>query len=219
MPRVRLADVVRKLPRRAHDLPRRTVEASQRWRILEAMTEVTAKRGYGDASIADVIAAAGVSRKTFYESFRDKEDCFLTAYDVVSERLIESLVVVSAAHTDPALRQRAQVVAFLEALARDPTAARVFMVDVLGAGPRALRRRDQINRRFADTLLGGIVDDPIRRAAIIGGVNNVVAGALLEGSKAEQLRALGGPLSDFVQAALGLSRRARRRGRDRYVAL
>ena len=46
------------------------------------MVEVTAERGYADCRIADVIAYAGVSRKTFYELFRDKEDCFLAAYDL-----------------------------------------------------------------------------------------------------------------------------------------
>src|SRR3954466_3544394 len=87
MRRVRLADVVRELPRRAHDLSRREVEESQRWRMLEAVTDVTAKHGYADAAVADIIAAAGLSRKTFYEQFKDKEECFLTAYDVVSKRL------------------------------------------------------------------------------------------------------------------------------------
>ena len=89
MPPVRLAEVVRTLPRRAHSLSRRTVESSQRWRLLEAMIEVTAKLGYAETSVAAVIAAAGVSRKSFYALFDDKDECFLEAYDIVSDRLIE----------------------------------------------------------------------------------------------------------------------------------
>jgi AcrR family transcriptional regulator len=201
VPRVRLAKVLSELPRRAHDLSRKTVEESQRWRILSAMTEVTAKRGYAEASVADAIAVAGVSRKTFYEQFTDKEDAFLCAYDVVSDRLIAQLVSVGAAHPDPTARRRAQVAAFLDALAREPAGARVFMVDVLGAGPRALRRREKVNARFAEAVLGSATQDPVRRAAIIGGINNVVAGELLLGH-ASRLRDLAAPLAEFMRAAL-----------------
>lgn len=203
--KVRLAEVVRELPRRAHDLSRRTVEESQRWRLLEAMTEVAAKRGYGDASIADVISVAGVSRKTFYEHFSDKEDCFLTAYDVVSERLIGSLVTIGKAHEDPDERRAAQVSAFLTAMMQDLAAARVFMIDVLGAGPRALERRERINRRFAEAVLGSDVE-PVRGSAIIGGVNSVVASALLLEGPSVKLLGLAAPLTEFVRAATSTKR-------------
>lgn len=205
MSRVRLARVVRELPRRAHDLSRKAVHDSQKWRILEAITEVTAKMGYGDASVADVIAVAGVSRKTFYEHFSDKEDCFLTAYGVLSDRLVKVLVGVGAGHPDGAKRRRAQVTAFLKALSLEPAAARVFIVDVLGAGPRALRKRERVNASFAEAIVGGAIDDPVGRAAIVGGVNNVVSAALLEG-RARELLGLASPLSEFVERALGRAR-------------
>jgi AcrR family transcriptional regulator len=205
MSKVHLAHVVRELPRRAHDLSRKAVHDSQKWRMLEAITEVVAQMGYGDASVADVIAIAGVSRKTFYEHFRDKEDCFLTAYGVLSDRLVKEIVGVGAAHPDGAKRRRAQVTAFLEVLSKDTAAARVFMVDVLGAGPRALRKRERVNASFAEAWLGGVIDDRVRRAAIVGGVNNVVAGALLE-NRGRELLDLAGPLSAFVEHALGRAR-------------
>jgi AcrR family transcriptional regulator len=202
-PRIRLAEIVRELPRRAHGLSRKTVHDSQRWRMLEAVTEATAKVGYAAATVADVIARAGVSRKAFYEQFTDKEDCFLTAYDVVSERLIATLVAVGADHAHEGARRRAQVEAFLAALAKSPAAARVFMVDVLAAGPRALRRREQVNRSFADAVFGDAPVDDVRRAAIVGGVNNVVTSALLD-PRAPPLEGLTQPLAAFVQSALGL---------------
>jgi len=201
VPRVRLADVVRALPRRAHDLSRADVSESQRWRLLEAITEVVAARGYEATSVAHVIAAAGVSRKTFYEQFTDKEGCFLAAYDVLSSRLLRALERVGERIADPGERRAAQMGAFLTALAGDPAAARVFMVDVLGAGPAALARRERINAEFADVVFGDATDDPIRRAAVVGGVNTVVAGAILGGRTAE-LGELAGPLSAFVRASL-----------------
>ena len=210
MTRVRLAQVVRKLPRRAHDLPRKTVRDSQRWRILEAMTEVSAKVGYAEASVAEVIAVAGVSRKAFYEHFKDKEDCFLAAYDVLSDRLIEELVELGRAQADEASRAVAEVTGFLAALMRAPAAARVFMVDVLGAGPRALKKRERVNQRFAEALFGVAPVDEVRRKAIVGGVNNVVAGALLADRGAD-LALLAEPLSSFVLSALGLAAPAKKR--------
>jgi len=172
------------------------------------MTEVTAKSGYAEASVADVIALAGVSRKTFYEQFRDKEECFLTAYDVLSDRLVHALVDFGANLRAGPSRRRAQMAAFLGALAKDPASARVFMVDVLGAGPRALKRRERVNASFGDAVLGDAVGEPVRRAAIVGGVNNVVAGALME-SRTADLLALVDPLSAFVEDALGHGKRPR----------
>ena len=190
MTRVRLATIVRTLPRWSHDLSRATVKSSQRWRILEAMIEVSARVGYGAVSVADVIASAGVSRKAFYELFEDKEDCFLAAYDVLSDRLIADLVEVP---------HEAQVLRFLTVLERDRASARVFMIDVLGAGPRALRRRDQVNQRFATAVFGDDVDE-VRREAVVGGVNNVVGNALLRNASLVDLAA---QLSQFVRVALG----------------
>ena len=197
---VRLASVIRTLPRRGHDLSRATVRASQRWRLLEGMIESTARHGYAGASVAHVIAHAGVSRKAFYEHFDDKEDCFLAAYDVVSERVLADLIATGTRRTGKAARRSDYVVGFLAALARNLAVARVFMVDVLGAGPRALKRRDDLNHRFADQLFADAEVDPVHRLAVIGGVNAVVASELLR--PAPDLTALGPSLSAFVNAAL-----------------
>ena len=69
------------LPRGRHAAPREVVWESQRGRLLAAMAEVVASKGYGAVAVRDVIARAGVSRKTFYEHFDNKEECFLAAYD------------------------------------------------------------------------------------------------------------------------------------------
>jgi AcrR family transcriptional regulator len=198
---VRLAEVVRALPRHAHALPRKTVQQSQRWRLLEAVVEVTARAGYADATIADVIAVAGVSRKTFYEHFADKQAAFLATYDVVADRLIAALVATGAAHADPARRRTAQVERFLAILDRDHAVARVFMVDVQGAGPAALRRRAAVNQRFAEALFGDACVPVVRRDAVVGGVNQVVAAALLL-PRPKSLARLAAPLAAFVRAAL-----------------
>ena len=204
---VRLAEVVRKLPRRSHDLPATTVRASQRWRLLEAVTEAVARLGYAAASVADVIAIAGVSRKTFYENFDDKEDCFLAAYDVMSARFAEALAGVGTRETSAAGRTEARVRSYVRGMAREPAMARAFIVEVLGAGARALARRERVNARFAELLLGESLGDALVRKAVLGGINDVVAGALLGGDGAE-LMALVTPLGAFVRSIVAAAPRA-----------
>src|SRR5438105_1831196 len=71
-----------RLPSGRHGLTREAVVASQRSRLIDAMAQVVAERGYPATTVADVVERAGVSRRTFYEQFADKEACFLAAYDV-----------------------------------------------------------------------------------------------------------------------------------------
>src|SRR5664279_3916029 len=197
--KVLLADIVRVLPKRARGVTRQTVRDSQRWRMLESMTEAVARRGYAEATVADVIAIAGVSRKTFYEHFRDKEDCFLEAYEILSEQLVMAMKSVVKPRMSVATRRRVQLTTFIDALLRDPLVARAFMIDVLGAGPRALRARERVNASFAEAVLGTEVP-PLRRAAIVGGVNAVVVGALLE-DRAQQLPQAIDDLCAFIDRA------------------
>src|SRR3954463_3168983 len=72
---------LRVLPRGRHAAPREVVAESQRERLLVAMADAVAEKGYAHAAVADVIERAGVSRRTFYEHYANKEECFLAAYD------------------------------------------------------------------------------------------------------------------------------------------
>src|SRR5262245_57415806 len=69
------------LPHGHHSLTREVVLASQRGRLIDAMAQAVAEHGYGATTVARVVSRAGVSRKTFYEHFSDKEDCLLALYD------------------------------------------------------------------------------------------------------------------------------------------
>ena len=83
---------VRQLPRGRHRLTREEVTASQRGRMLEAMAEAVAEKGYTHMAVADVVSGAGVSRETFYQHFADKEDCFLAAFDLVVDAVRQTMV-------------------------------------------------------------------------------------------------------------------------------
>ena len=181
----------RALPRGPHRLTRETVLESQRGRMLDAIAEAVADKGYAATTVGDVVSRAGVSRKTFYEHFDEKEECFLAAYDRELTQLTE---VVAAAFfgeegvTRPWADQvRDGVRAFLRYLAERPAAARVCIVDAMGAGSRAIAKREAALRNFTYLIDAGRseaqVEVPGRTAvAVLGGSNELIAAELLHGS-------------------------------------
>ena len=184
------------LPPGRHGLPRSFVASNQRERLLEAAASVTAKLGYAQTTVADIQTAAGVSRKTFYEHFQNKEDVFLAAYDEVSKLLLD--------HVEAALG-RAQsfeegvtgcLQAFLEFVAGEPTFAQMCIVEVLSAGPDALERRNKTMRAFAELVeRGAAIGVPeatppaLTAQTIVGGIYEVVYSRLVE-HRADELREL-----------------------------
>ena len=124
---------------------------SQRARVLDAIGVVVAERGYVNATVADVVRAAGVSRSTFYEQFASKEACFLEAYragvDGLDERV--SSAVRTAEGAGWRVQLRAGIRAYLDGLAARPHMARMSLLEIHHAGPQALDERDAARRRFA----------------------------------------------------------------------
>ena len=144
--------IPRRLPRGTHGLDRGLVEASQRARLLEAVGRAVAERGYAAATIDDIVRGAGVSKKTFYEHFRDKEGCFVAAYEAASDELYAR---VHDAHSGPGdwlARTRGGIAAYLRWLAAEPALARVFLIEVAAAGPRAAERRERLRDRYAELM-------------------------------------------------------------------
>jgi AcrR family transcriptional regulator len=127
-------------------------DADHRERLVYGMVAAVAERGYAATTITDVVRHARVSRRTFYEQFADKEACFLTAYDAVSDAVLELIGAAARDATSWEERILAGVRTYLQALASHPEVARVFTVEILGAGPAALARRRAVLRRFAATI-------------------------------------------------------------------
>jgi AcrR family transcriptional regulator len=140
-----------RLPSGRHGLTREAVVASQRARLIEAMAQVVAEKGYPATTVADVVERAEVSRRTFYEQFADKEACFLAAYDAglaaVLGRIGEAVELNPAAPWRE--RARAGIESFLALLASEPAFARALQVEILTAGPAALHRRSGMLVMFA----------------------------------------------------------------------
>ena len=202
------------LPRGRHAAPREIVRRSQNERMLGAIADAVAEKGYGRASVADVIERAGVSRKTFYEHFANKEECFLAAYDAGADMLIGAIAeAVDDALPDWRSGIRNGTEAYLETLAANAAFAKTFMHEVLAAGPAALERRTVIMDRFIEQLMAL---NAAARAAVpelpehprhvyvasVGASNELVARQLQEGGP-ESLPGLADALIDVQLKLLG----------------
>jgi AcrR family transcriptional regulator len=140
------------LPRGPHGLSRDEVERSQRSRLLRALVDVVAEKGYVATTVADIIAGAKVSRTTFYQQFKDKEDCYLQAYRRGADAQFRKVVAAVESATDPLEGLRRNLRAYLGALVDYPACARAFLLEVAAAGPRALAIKDETEQRYVDLL-------------------------------------------------------------------
>ena len=177
-----------RLPSGRHGLSRGFVAANQRERIEAAVAQAAAELGYAEMTVEAIIARAGVSRRTFYEHFKNKEDAFFAAYDASVHQLARH--VRRAYLNEPTARERlhAGIGAFLRFLAGDPAFARMCIVEVLAAGPRAIARRNETMRMFAEIIEDNIHElvpscrrPPLTAETIVGGIHEAVFSRILAG--------------------------------------
>ena len=162
-------------------VPKDEVQRVQRERLMAAMAHVVATAGYEETTVERVLVQASVSRRTFYELFDDREDCFLAAYDEAMQRVLR---VVTDAYLDgdvPERRIEAALEAFLEFLASEPELARMCIVEVFAAGPRARERRAAIMERLAQLVQHALGElrgddklDQLSAQALVGAVHELV---------------------------------------------
>ncbi|HWY17666.1 MAG TPA: TetR family transcriptional regulator [Solirubrobacteraceae bacterium] len=131
------------------------VSELQRARMLRSAVAVVSEHGYGHMSVARITDRARVSRRTFYEIFTDREDCFLAVFDDVLGQAAESVVGSYERERGWLEQVRAGLAALLAFLDERPEVASLLIIDALGAGPRVLRRRADVMARLGATLDAG----------------------------------------------------------------
>lgn len=179
------------LPRGRSALPESEVAASQRGRIMQAVTDEVAAVGYARATVAGITRRARVSRTTFYQSFDDKEHAFAEAYVAISDQVVSVIRERAAQTDDSAWRERIDlgVRALVGSFESRPSYARSYMVEVHGAGERVLRLRDHVVERHSRSLarvahLAGQAGAPVRQPSelevigAIGATEELVARAV-----------------------------------------
>jgi AcrR family transcriptional regulator len=182
----------------------RRVMEIQRTRILMAMVEVSVEHGAANVSVAHVVQRAGVSRRTFYELFTDREDCFLAAFDEGLSRASRHVFDSQDPCANWVERVRGSLIALLSFLDAERGMGQLLVVGSLGAGHNVLQRR----RRCIDQMIA-VVDEgrseskagselpPLTAEGIVGGVLSVLHTRLAEDGH-ESLLELAGPLMSLI---------------------
>jgi AcrR family transcriptional regulator len=137
-----------RLPPGRHGLPREFVVHNQRGRLIAGLAEAIAEHGYSGTTIAHITRQAAVSRRTFYEHFSSKDECFVVAYETVMGELRERVSQAFQEARDWPHAVRDGIAAMLRFLAAEPHLARLCMVEALVAGPVVVERYDAAIESF-----------------------------------------------------------------------
>ncbi len=196
-----------RLPPGRHGLPREFVVHNQRERLIAGLAEAIAENGYSGTTIAHITRHAAVSRRTFYEHFSSKDECFVAAYDTVMEELRGRVSAAFEAADDWPHAVKAGIGAMLEFLAAEPHLARLCMVEALVAGPVVVERYDAAIQSFVPYFQSGRDGrppevlarlSPTTEEALVGGMVSLISRRIIAG-KAEELNDL---LPDLVEFTL-----------------
>ena len=158
----------------------------QRARMLSAMFDVVAQRGAGSVTVAHVVERSGVSRRTFYENFSDREDCLLASFE--RALTLASQRVIPAYESEKGWREqiRAGMVAFLAFCDEQPSVAGMLVCESQASGPRVAQRRTEILARLTRIVDEGREEgkaenlSPLAAEGTIGGVLAVIQARLLQ---------------------------------------
>jgi AcrR family transcriptional regulator len=190
-----------RLPPGRHGLPRGFVAENQRERLLNGVVEAVAEHGYGATTIGKITEAAKISRRTFYEYFEGKQDCFLAAYEMIDTHVRGSMLEAGEREPWPE-RVRAGLAALLEVLSRDLAIARFYLVEPLTAGGEIAARYRDAMQLLAETIhpdeSPSDIDVEVRDQVLMGGIATLITRRLNAG-EADRLGEL---LPDLVELAL-----------------
>jgi AcrR family transcriptional regulator len=191
-----------RLPPGRHGLPRAFVAENQRERLLNGVVEAVAEHGYNATTIARITAAAKISRRTFYEYFEGKEDCYLAAYEMIEAHVLDLMLAAPGAGEPWPDRVRARLAALLDVLSRDTAVSRCFLIEPLAAGGDVAARYREAMQLLAGALRPepppSELDMEVRDQALIGGIATLIVRRLNAGGT-ERLPEL---LPDLVELAL-----------------
>lgn len=171
-----------------HGIPRAVVEDVQRGRLLDALAEVVSEEGYLATTVHKILKRARISRRTFYELFKDKEDCFLAAYDEAADHVIALVNESCRESATPERKIEDGLRTMLEFVEREPHVARACVVEVLAAGNAARERRAQAMENMTALVAMALgerssdADEALLRARVLtGGVHELVYDRLSRG--------------------------------------
>lgn len=157
--------------------PRSEVERNQRERLYAAMVAICARKDYTDVSVANLAELSGVSSRSFYGLFRDKEECLLATMEEILGAVEATTRRALGAERASGWQARVAVETFVAVVAAQPAAARLCLVTALCAGEGSRARMDDAINRFGTTIAAALEEIPGHAGmpaalseAILGGI-------------------------------------------------
>jgi AcrR family transcriptional regulator len=191
-----------RLPRGRHGLPRELIKENQRERLIAGIIAAVAENGYSGTTIAAITSAAGLSRRTFYEHFENKEACFAAAYEATLSHIRGTILNSAGAQEKWVERVRAGLDRLLSALAEDPGMASFFLIAPASAGGEIVDYHHLAMRGLVADLVEGAPNaaeaSMTREQALAGGISRLVIGKLNAGEE----KALPELLPDLIELVL-----------------
>jgi AcrR family transcriptional regulator len=193
-----------RLPPGRHGLSREFVAQNQRDRLVAGTIAAIAEKGYRDATVTDVVAAAGVSRRTFYHYFSSKQDCYMAAYDVVARHLAEASTTAAEGVADWGPRVKAEIAGAMAFFAANPDLVRFYLQAPPRAGEDVATRHRQATGRVLAQLSDGAPaatrkPNPDVLNAVAGGMAALIVRKVEEG-QGENLSELVADLTELFLA-------------------
>jgi AcrR family transcriptional regulator len=184
---------------------REEVSSHQRARIYAAMIELAAERGgYGAVTVSKVVARARVSPRSFYEHFKDKDECFLATYDAIALRSAKRIGDAQVGMRDWRQRLALAVRAWTSGIAGEPKMARLALIEAFAGGPAALVRMRRAEKMFEAMIArsfarapDGVAVSPLLIKGIVAGVHGVARARTLAG-RAHELPDLAEELLEWM---------------------
>lgn len=185
---------------------RAEAERNQKERLFAALVATVAGKGFEATRVSDLVELSGVSRSSFYEYFEDKQACFLAAVDALTGPPLEQLTADAPTVVADEETARAAFIGLIEAVAAQPAAAKMCLVEIYAGGPEAVVLLDRILDGLAQ-LAGAMYEripgregmPPRLTRAIVGGIQKAVYKRLLRGEE-EALAELAPQLWEWVLA-------------------
>ncbi|MFD5178175.1 TetR/AcrR family transcriptional regulator [Nocardia sp. NPDC058379] len=181
------------LPPGPSAMSRDEVLASQRGRVSWAVLEAVSELGYAATTVSEIVKRAKVSRRTFYELHRDKEDCYVAAFEMAVEIVDNTLDAKLDTYRDADWKVllRKSLEEYLALLSAEPEIARALHVEALSVGPALARHRVGMKKVFAHRMLGahrlGVAQGELHTTPsegimllLIGGIDDRVRDCLIE---------------------------------------
>jgi AcrR family transcriptional regulator len=190
----------------------RAGDADARTRLLDGLAAALADRPYADITVADIVARAHVSKRTFYEQFNAKEACLMALGERLGDQIL-ALVAATYRHDAQWVDQLRNVTqAYLGSLASQPSVMRALYIDLPTLGPQGLALRRRVTDRFAEFLILQVerfrLEEPRKRpltaamaAAVVGGVNELILRAIEE-DRTHEMAALTPTVTEFIGAVV-----------------